>query len=55
VTDDTELKTAISENAERIQAETLTLRLAYSPVPDVEAAEREVAEQRLRIFVSVAD
>jgi isoleucyl-tRNA synthetase len=54
VTKDAELMTAISENAERIQSETLATRLDDQPQADVDPAPREVSGRPLTIFLSVA-
>ncbi len=53
VADDPELKSAIRENADRIQAETLAEKLNDRTQPNSEAAAREVAEKPLTIFISV--
>lgn len=56
VTDSDELRTAIDENREYIMKETLSVSLNLeSPADDIEAIEREVGEDKLSIFIRVAN
>lgn len=54
VTDSGELESAILENAGYIKGETLAIELDGKPVEGAEAAEREVADQKLTIYIVVA-
>ena len=53
VTDDADLAQAIQENSEYIKSETLAVELLTEAIEGIEAAEREVAEQKLTIFIKV--
>ena len=54
VTDSDELQTAIKENSDYIKSETLAIELGPAAVDGAEAAEREVGDAKLTIYVVVA-
>jgi len=54
VTESDELRTAIQENAEYIRGETLAAELSYNPLAGVENVEHDLADDRLEVYVVVA-
>ena len=53
VTEDNELKTAIQDNSEYLQQETLATTLVWNEIDGSEAAERQIGEVGLTIYVKV--
>ena len=53
VTDEADLKKAISEHADYIKQETLAVELKHDPIDGCEPAEREIGDAKLTIFIKV--
>ncbi|MGB6041607.1 MAG: DUF5915 domain-containing protein, partial [Pirellulales bacterium] len=53
VTESDELKRAVEENKESIQAETLTVKIRFEALKDAQPVEIEVAGQRAKVYVMV--
>ena len=51
VSDDRQLQTAVEENTEYIQGETLAVSLSMQPMSGVEGAEHKLAGSEVSVFV----